>query len=59
MAYDDDDDWPEPERDSEELREASRRRIAEMRRTRQRILRWTYAGLGVLLILVILLATLR
>ena len=59
MAYDDDDDWPEPERDSEELRAASRRRIAEMRRTRQRILRWTYAGLGVLLILVILLATLR
>ena len=54
MAYDD-----EPERDSEELRAASRRRIAEMRRTRQRILRWTYAGLGVLLILVILLATLR
>ena len=59
MAYDDDDDWPEPERDSEELRAASRRRIAEMRRTRQRILRWTYAGLGVLLVLVILLATLR
>ena len=59
MAYDDDDDWPEPERDSEELRAASRRRIAEMRRTRQRILRWTYAGLGILLVLVILLATLR
>ena len=59
MAYDDDDDWPEPERDSEELRAASRRRIAEMRETRQRMLRWTYAGLGVLLIVVILLATLR
>ena len=59
MADDDDDDWPEPERDSEELRAASRRRIAEMRRTRQRMLRWTYAGLGVLLVLVILLATLR
>ena len=59
MAYDDDDDWPEPERDSEELRAASRRRIAEMRETRQRMLRWTYAVLGVLLIVVILLATLR
>ena len=59
MPYDDDDDWPEPERDSEELRAASRRRIAEMRETRQRMLRWTYAGLGVLLIVVILLATLR
>ena len=59
MAYDDDDDWPEPERDSEELRAASRRRIAEMRETRQRVLRWTYAALGVLLVVVILLATLR
>ena len=59
MAYDDDDDWPEPERDSEELRAASRRRITETRRTRQRVLRWTYAGLGILLVLVILLATLR
>ena len=59
MAYDDDDDWPEPERDSEKLRAASRRRIAEMRETRQRMLRWTYAGLGLLLIVVILLATLR
>lgn len=59
MAYDDDDDWPEPERDSEELRAASRRRIAEIRQTRQRVLRWTYAGLGVLLVLVILLAILR
>ena len=60
MAYDDDDDWPEPERDSEELRAASRRRIARMRRTSvRRMLRWTYAGLGVLLILVIVLATLR
>ena len=30
-----------------------------MRQTRQRVLRWTYAGLGILLVLVILLATLR
>lgn len=59
MAYDDDDDdWPEPERDPEKLEAA--RDIAEgTRETRQRMLRWTYAGLGVLLIVVILLATLR
>ena len=30
-----------------------------MRGPRQRLLRWTYAGLGILLIVVILLATLR
>ena len=58
MADDDDDDWPEPERDPEKL-EIARQRIAGMRETRQRMLRWTYAALGVLLILVILLATLR
>lgn len=59
MAYDDDDDWPEPERDPEKLAAASRERIASLRETRQRLLRWTYAGLAVLLILVILLATFR
>ena len=59
MAYDDDDDWPEPERDPEKI-EAARRSIAGgMRETRRRILRWTYAGLAILLIVVILLATLR
>lgn len=58
MAYDDDDDWPEPERDPEKLA-LSRQRIAAIRESRKRILRWTYAGLGVLLIVVILLATLR
>jgi hypothetical protein len=58
VADDDDDDWPEPERDPEKL-EIARQRIAGMRETRQRMLRWTYAALGVLLILVILLATLR
>lgn len=58
MAWDDDDDWPPPERDPEILDNA-RRRIAEMRRQRETILRWAYAGIGVLLIVVILLATLR
>ena len=59
MAYDDDDDWPEPERDPEKLEAARRSIAAGMRETRQKMLRWTYAGLGVLLIVVILLATLR
>ena len=58
MADDDDDDWPEPERDPEKLAIA-RERIAGMRETRKRLLRWTYAGLAILLIVVILLATLR
>jgi hypothetical protein len=58
MAYDDDDDWPEPEHDPEKLALA-RERLADLRETRQRMLRWTYAGLGILLIVVILLATLR
>lgn len=58
MAYDDDDDWPEPERDPEKL-EITRRRLASSIGLRKRILRWTYAVLGLLLILVILLATLR
>ena len=58
MAYDDEDDWPEPERDPEKLAIA-RQRIAELRDTRRRLLRWTYAGLGILLIVVILLAVLR
>ena len=58
MAYDDEDDWPEPERDPETLAIA-RERIASLRETRKRMLRWTYAGLAILLILVVLLATLR
>ena len=52
-------DWPEPERDPEKLEAARRSIAAGIRETRQRMLRWTYAGLGVLLIIVILLATLR
>ena len=58
MAYDDDDEWPEPERDPEKL-EIARQRLASTLELRKRILRWTYAILGLLLILVILLATLR
>jgi hypothetical protein len=60
VAYDDeDDDWPEPERDPVKL-EAARRQLAESSRAlRQRVLRYVYAGLAVLAIVVILLATLR
>jgi hypothetical protein len=58
VAYDDEDDWPEPERDPEKLAEA-RRKIAGIREARQRILRWTYFGLALLLALVIVLATVR
>lgn len=57
MAYDDD-EWPEPERDPEKLA-AARESIAGMREARRRMLRWTYAILGVLLIIVILLAVLH
>lgn len=58
MAYDDDDDWPEPERDPEKLAIA-RQRMSSMAAQRQRMLRWTYAIIGVLLVLVILLAVLH
>ena len=57
MAWDDD-DWPEPERDPEALerRRAAMHSNADLRR---RALRWAYAGLGILLIVVILIAALR
>lgn len=55
---DDDDEWPEPERDPEKLAVA-RERMHAMAAQRQRMLRWTYAIIGLLLVLVILLATLR
>ncbi|HMN98089.1 MAG TPA: hypothetical protein PKD59_01615 [Miltoncostaeaceae bacterium] len=59
MAYDDDDDWPEPEHDPEKLDAARRQLAADSRALRQKVLRYVYAGLGILLIIVILLATLR
>ncbi len=57
MAYDDD-EWPEPERDPEKLA-AARDRMHSMAAQRQRMLRWTYAIIGVLVVVVILLAVLR
>ncbi len=59
MAYDDEDEAPEHHLDPEELAAASRERIAAMSEVRKKLMRWTYAGLAVLLIVVILLATLR
>ena len=57
VAYDDD-EWPEPERDPEVL-ENARRQLRDLQEMRRRLLRWTYAGLGILLIIVIVLATTR
>lgn len=57
MAYDDD-EWPEPERDPEKLAVA-RDRMHSMAAQRQRMLRWTYAIIGVLVVIVILLAVLH
>lgn len=58
MAYDDDDDWPEPERDPEKLAIA-RERLHGMQATSQRVLRYTYAGLALLVIVLIVLVALR
>jgi hypothetical protein len=59
VAYDDDDDgWAKL--DTEEKRERARREAyIASRELRQKVLRYTYAGLGVLLILVIVLALTR
>jgi hypothetical protein len=59
VAYDDEDDWPEPERDPAKLEEARRRIAADTRAMRQKVLRYVYAGLGILLIIVIVLAVTR
>jgi hypothetical protein len=58
VPLDDDDDWPEPEADPEKLAQA-RKTLAGMAAVRRRALRWAYAGLGVLLIVVIVLALTR
>jgi hypothetical protein len=58
MAWEDDDDWPEPERDPEKL-ERARRSIAGIADLRRRLLRWAYAIIFVLLVVIVLVATLR
>jgi len=59
MAYDDEDEWPEPERDPAKLEHARRQIAADTRAMRQKVLRYVYAGLAILLIVVILLAVFR
>lgn len=60
MGYDDEDDgWPPPERDPEKLEQMRREIHTTVVRANRRVLRWVYAGLAVLLILVIVLAVLR
>lgn len=58
MAYDDEEPEPEPLRDPEKL-EQSRARIREFYEVRRTVLRWVYAGLAVLLIIVVVLASTR
>ncbi|MEW6583808.1 MAG: hypothetical protein AB1416_13720 [Actinomycetota bacterium] len=58
MAWEDDDKWPEPDRDPESL-ERRRRAIGEITRTRQRLTRWAYTIIGILIVVVIVLATTR
>jgi hypothetical protein len=55
MARDDEDDWPEPIRDEEEL-ERARRAFADTFGLRRRVLRYAYVVLSLLIILVIVLA---
>ena len=56
MTYDDDDDWPEPDRDPESL-ERRRREIARI--DQRRLLRWAYGILALLIVLVVVLALTR
>jgi hypothetical protein len=58
MAYDDDDEWPEPERDPEKLAIA-RERLEGMRATSNRVLRYTYAGLALIVLVLVLILVLR
>ncbi|MGD9695031.1 MAG: hypothetical protein AB7V42_05155 [Thermoleophilia bacterium] len=58
MAYDDEDDWPKPRHDPES-EEIVRERLRSTAEVRRRVLRWVYAGLGVLLIVVLVLAYTR
>jgi hypothetical protein len=56
MAWDDDEEWPELSDDPEAV-ERRRKASIEIRDAKQRVLRWVYAGLGFLIVLVIFLAT--
>lgn len=58
MGWDDDDDWPEPDHDPESL-ERRRKALRDIAPMRDRLMRAAYAGLGILLIVVIVLALTR
>jgi hypothetical protein len=55
MPWDDDDEWPKPSHDPESV-EHRRKAIREILEANRRALRWVYAGLGVLIALVLYLA---
>lgn len=55
---DDDDDWPPPETDPETI-ENARSKLREARRSQERILRWSYAIIAILVIVVIVLVVTR
>ena len=59
MAWDDEEEWPEPERDPAKLERARREIAMATIKARRRVLRFVYAGLAVLLIVVIVLAAVR
>ncbi|HMM49764.1 MAG TPA: hypothetical protein PKE32_09180 [Miltoncostaeaceae bacterium] len=56
---DEDDDWPPPVRDPEQLEHMRREINRTVREANRRVLRWVYFGLAVLTILVIVLALTR
>jgi hypothetical protein len=58
VGWDDDEEWPKPgtDPDSIERRRETARQIAEYRR---RALRWAYAALAILIVVLILVITLR
>ena len=59
MAYDDDEPEPEPRDRPRGARARRAERIRELYEVRRKVLRWVYAGLGVLAIIVIVLAMTR
>ncbi len=56
MAWDDEEEWPDLAKDPEAL-ERRRQAMRQMSDMRRRALRWAYAGLGLLIVLVIYLAS--
>lgn len=58
MAWDDDEEWPKPGSDPESL-ERRRQTAGQIAAYRRRALRWAYAALFVLIVVLILVITLR